>query len=77
MRSGMRVMDSRMAAACCEAETGCERDGRDCDYLAEFHCLAFPQCRKASFHSLLKKSYAAYMLLSRGEMTTKSEVYVT
>jgi hypothetical protein len=73
----MRVMDSRMAAACCEAETGGECDGRDCDYLAEFHCLAFPRCRKASFHSLFKKCYAAYMLVPRGEMTTKSEVNVT
>src|ERR1035438_8885509 len=46
-----------------EAETGCECGCRDCGYLVEFHCLAFPQCRKASLHSLLTKAYAACILV--------------
>jgi hypothetical protein len=45
----MRVMDSRMAAASGQADTCCECDGRDCDYLAEFHYLAFPQAEKPHF----------------------------
>ena len=45
--------------------------------LLSFIVLPSPQCRKASFHSLLTKAYGGCTMAPRGEITRKSRVNVT
>jgi hypothetical protein len=37
------IAEAVKAATCCETNSGCEWDGRDCGEHIKFHSLAFPQ----------------------------------